>query len=72
MKLIYSKGEGFVTTANGDMLNLTAKPELGFEYDGIFYNTDTGASVHLRGAGQCALTPDEIGRVRTYINSLGS
>lgn len=69
MKLIYGNGEGFVATDAGAW-SITAKPELGFSYLGLFFNADTGAAVHLREGGQGPMTPEEIALTLEYLRNL--
>lgn len=67
MKLIYNNGGGFVGNAAGETWQIADKPELGFDYDGIFYNTDNGTAVHLRADGQGPLTAEEMSAVTAYL-----
>lgn len=66
MKLIYNNGEGFVEV-NGVNWSISAKPDLGFPYDGIFFNTGNGTAIHLRAGGQGPMSPAEIAAVTSYL-----
>lgn len=69
MRLIFNNGEGFVTTDAGTW-QISAKPDLGFAYDGIFFNTDNGTATHLRAGGQGPMSAAEIAAVTGYLAAL--
>lgn len=69
MRLIWNNGAGFIDTGTANWL-IDQAPELGFDYDGIFYNDVNGTYVHLRGGGQSTLTQEEIDSIASYLSSV--
>ena len=67
MKLIYSQNSGQITNATGAW-QITAAPELGFAYDGIFVD-ENGNGIKYVGDGRIDLTDDELVAAIKYTNA---
>lgn len=58
MKLIYSQNNGQISNASGAW-QITAAPDLGFAYDGIFYDSENGHALKYVGEGRDQLSEHE-------------
>jgi hypothetical protein len=68
MRFIWN-GAGFIDTGTASW-TIDQAPDLGFEYDGIFYNDANGTRLHLRGGGQSPLSDDEVAAIQAYLQSV--
>lgn len=66
MKLIYSQNSGQITNATGSW-QITAAPDFGFVYDGIFYDTENGEALKYIGEGRNQLSYAETVIIYDYL-----
>lgn len=68
MRLIWNHGHGLVDNGAAAW-DITEKPSLPFEFDGIHYDDAHGHRQHMRGAGQHPLSPKEQMEVQAYVSN---
>jgi hypothetical protein len=70
MKLIWQNGEGLIAN-DATEWPITVKPALPFDFDGMYFNDESGYRLHLRpGGGRVQLEPTEQMAVHAYIAAL--
>jgi hypothetical protein len=68
MKLIWGHGHGLVDN-DLSVWNITERPQLSFQFDGMFYSSENNSKFKNINDGRAVLTDDELAEVIAYIQS---